>query len=67
VLDDFIKDESGSASSEYGSVYLLVAVGLFIVFTVFHGGISNAVGVIADDFVNKLDSMSVASEKNFNL
>ncbi|MGD9684091.1 MAG: hypothetical protein AB7W16_23240 [Candidatus Obscuribacterales bacterium] len=67
MLDEFIKDESGSASGEYGSVYLLVALGLFIVFTVFHHGISNAVGVIADDFVNKLDRMSVASEKNFNL
>jgi Flp pilus assembly pilin Flp len=61
-LKDFITEENGSSASEYGSTYLLVAIALAIVFVVFQGSLLTTVHTIADEFVNKMDSLSVANQ-----
>lgn len=67
MVEDYTIEPASASKGNYGSVYLLVAIGLFVVFSVFHGGFLNAVSTIADDFTNKLDKMSIASERNLNL
>jgi len=63
-LKDFVREEDGSTTNEYGGVYLLVAVALFVLFAVFHGGLLATVQLIAGEFVSKLDSMSIANSNN---
>ncbi len=60
-LKEFVDDEAGEATNEYGSVYLLVAVALFFVFVTMQGGLIVTVQTIANEFVNKLDSLSIAN------
>jgi Flp pilus assembly pilin Flp len=56
----FIEEEDGSGDTEYGNLYLVAAVALFIIFAAFQGGMMSTVQNVAGDFVNKLDSLSVA-------
>lgn len=58
---EFIDDEGGESTNEYGSVYLLVAVALFFVFVTMQGGLMVTVQTIASEFVDKLDSLSIAN------
>ncbi|MBX9670042.1 MAG: hypothetical protein K2X93_20750 [Candidatus Obscuribacterales bacterium] len=58
---EFVDDQAGESSNEYGSVYLLVAVALFFVFVSMQGGLIVTVQTIASEFVNKLDSLSIAN------
>lgn len=61
-LKDFLTQEVGSTSNEYGSVYMLSALALAIVFVVFQGSLMATVHTIANEFVNKMDSLSVANQ-----
>lgn len=56
----FLTEEDGAGSNEYGNVYLLVAIALFVIFAALQGGLMSAVDVVAGEFVNKLDSLSIA-------
>ncbi len=60
-VKNFITEEDGSVSNEYGSVYLMVAIALFVVYAAFHGGLLVTVQTIASEFVTKLDSLSIAN------
>ena len=63
---EFIHHEDGGTTNEYGSVYILLAIALFIIFAAFHGGITATVQTISTEFVNKLDTMSIANSGHQN-
>lgn len=52
---------------DYGVVYLLVAAGLFVVFAILQGNVISSVTSVADDFVNRMDALSIASEVQTDL
>lgn len=60
LLDQFRTEEDGAGSTDYGNVYLVAAVALFIIFAAFQGGLMLTVQTVAGEFVNKLDALSVA-------
>ena len=63
----FVREEDGSATNEYGSNFILLAIGMFIVFAVFQSGILACVSCVADGFVNKIGAMTVASDRRFQM
>jgi len=60
VINHFLSEEDGSGSTDYGNVFLLVAVALFVIFAAFQGGLLTGVDTVAGELVNKLDSLNIA-------
>ena len=59
-VEEFFNQEEGSN----GTIVLVVAVALFIVFAAFQGGMISTVQTVAGDFVNKLDALSIADSSH---
>jgi hypothetical protein len=63
-----LKDEEDrSGNTDYGNIFLISAIALFIVFAAFKGSMVSTVQNVAGDFVSKFDSLRVADTGRPNL
>ncbi len=60
-------DRVEQSNKEYGSVYLLVAASLFVVLTVVQGGVVSSVSQMADEFISRMDTISIAAGRDRGL
>ena len=60
-------DRVEQPNKDYRSVYLLVAAALFVVLSVIQGGVVSSVSQMANEFVNRMDSISIASGRDRGL
>ncbi|MDZ4832326.1 MAG: hypothetical protein SGJ27_00860 [Candidatus Melainabacteria bacterium] len=67
ILHQFTTEEDGSGNTEYGNVFLMCAVALFIIFAAFQGGMVSTVKNVAGDFASQFDSLTIADSGRPNM
>lgn len=60
IVKFFNNENEGSGAADYGNLFLISAVALFIIFGAFQGGMMATVQNVASDFASKFDSLKVA-------